>query len=89
MFLAGARFLLALALVVLGLFVVSEFKILALVLSWAVIGFCTWILYVKCYGKNEAVKRRIDEDFARFVNSRFFKSASALVDKLKGKMRGR
>lgn len=87
MFLAGARFLLALALVVLGLFVVSKFKILALVLSWSTIVFCMWVLYVKGYGKDEALQRRLDGYFARFVNSKFFKSAAAAVARLKGKKR--
>jgi hypothetical protein len=74
---------------VLGLFVLSKLKVAALVLSWAVILFCTWVLYVKCYGKNEALKRRLDADFARFVNSRFFKSVSAFAAKLKWKNRAK
>jgi hypothetical protein len=52
-----------------------------------VILFCTWILYVKCVSKDEKLKRRLDRNFARFQNSRFFKAVSKFAKQFEGKKR--
>lgn len=87
MFLRNARLFLALVGIIFGIFLISKLKILVLVLSWAVILFCTWIFYVKCYGRDEKLKRRLDENFVRFRNSKFFASVSKFAKKFEGKKR--
>ena len=89
MFFVGARFLLALAGIVLGIFVLSQFKITVLALSWAIILFCMWILYVKSYRKGSDIDRRLDESFVKFKDSKFFRFVIDTAGKFEGKKRGR
>ena len=82
MFSGYARLLLRLLLVFFVLWLVARMKIVVLVLSWAVIFGCLWILWVKRYSKNKKLNKKLNDYFLRFIKSGFYKWMVAAGKKL-------
>jgi Flp pilus assembly protein TadB len=76
MFSGNLRFLLLSMGIMLLLWLVSEFKVFMLVLSWIIIAFCTWVLYVKTHSRNKRLRERLERGFRAVRNSRIFKFLS-------------
>ena len=89
MFSGYARLLLRLFLVLAAMWLVMKARVFVLVLAWAVIFACMWILWVKTYSDNKKLKAKLDAGFVAFTKTRFHKAMVALGKKLKAESKGK
>jgi len=89
MFSGYAKLLLRLLLVLVLLQLVMKARIFVLVLAWAVIFGCLWILWVKTYSEDEKLKKKLDAYFIAFTKTRFHKWMVGLGKKLKIESKGK
>jgi len=89
MFSGYARLLLRLLLVFFLLWLVAKIRIAVLVLAWAVIFGCMWILWVKRYSRNKKLRKKLDDWFLRFTKSDSHKWIVKTGKKLTGMSQGK